>query len=255
MSLEASASSMRPWPLHPQRYARLAGAIYLLVIVFGGFSEGVVANKLIVSDAATTARNITAASDLWRVSLAGNLIVPLIAVAQLWIEYLLLRPVSRNLALLFMLLNLVSLCVEGVSKLFQLMVLPVLESGGYGGAFQPDQLYALADLALTAHDIAFQIALLFFGCACLVSGYLIFKATYFPKIIGILMQLAGASYLVASLSELLAPAFANAITPWVLLPVLVGETSFCLWLLLKGVNVAKWNEQVGVPAREASAIA
>lgn len=253
MSLEASASPqvMRPWPQSPQLYARLAGAIYLAVIVFGGFSEGVVTNRLITPDAATTAQNIMAASDLWRLSLAGNLIVPLIAVPQMWIEYLLLRPVSRGLALLFLLLNLVSLGVECVSKLFQLMVLPVLESGGYGGAFEPAQLYALADIALTAHDVAFHIALLFFGCACLVSGYLIFKATYFPKIVGVLMQLAGASYVVASLSELLAPAFANAITPWILLPVLVGEVSFCLWLLLMGVNIAKWNEQAGAGGAKA----
>jgi Domain of unknown function (DUF4386) len=71
----------------PQAYARTAGALYLLVILFGGFSEGFVMNTLIVSgDAAATAHNITAASGLWQLSVAADLIVPLIAVAQLWIE-------------------------------------------------------------------------------------------------------------------------------------------------------------------------
>ena len=73
--------------------------------MFGGYAEGVVMNKLIDhGDMAATARNISGSRDLWRFITAGDLIVPLIAVAQLWIEYLLLRPAGRNAALLFVLL-------------------------------------------------------------------------------------------------------------------------------------------------------
>jgi hypothetical protein len=231
----------------PQRYARIGGALYLAIIVLGAFAEGFVTNKLVVSgDAATTAQNILASADLWRLSVVGNLIVVLCAVPLLWIEYLLLRPVSKHLVLLAVFFNLVSLAVEAISKLFLLLVIPTLSSANYLRAFEPQQLQILANLALKSHDIAFNIALLFFGFTCLVNGYLIFKSGYLPKFVGILMQLAGLSYLTACFAALFAPAFADLIIPAVLVPPLIGESSFCLWLLVKGVNIAKWQERVGV---------
>jgi hypothetical protein len=134
---------------------------------------------------------------LWRLSVAGDLIVAVCAVPLLWIEYLLLRPVSKDLILLAVLFNLVSIAVETISKLFLLVVVPTLGNADYPKAFEPQQLQILANLALKSHDIAFNIALIFFGCTCLVNGYLIFRSGYLPKLIGILMQLAGLSYLTA----------------------------------------------------------
>jgi len=243
--MKDTAPPNRSFEASPQAYARLAGVIYLLVIVFGGFSEGYVMNTLVVAgDAAATARNILGAPDLWRWSVAGNLVVPVIAVVQMWIEYLLLRPVSRNLAWLFVFLNLASLAVEAVSKLFLLMVEPILS--GAAGGFAPGQVQGLAHLALVGHDISFNIALILFGAACLVSGGLIFRSGYLPRAVGVLMQVAGASYLVASFSALAAPAFAGVITPWILLPPLVGESSLCLWLLVRGVNLERWRAHPGL---------
>jgi hypothetical protein len=231
----------------PQRYARIGGALYLVIIVLGAFAEGFVANKLVVpGDAATTAHNIMASPELWRLSVAGDLIVVLCAVPLLWIEYLLLRPVSKHLVLLAVFFNLVSLAVEAISKLFLLVVMPTLGSGDYLRAFEPQQLQVLANLALRSHDIAFNIALIFFGFTCLVNGYLIFRSGYLPKFVGILMQLAGFSYLTACFAALFAPSFADLITPAVLVPPLIGESSFCLWLLVKGVNVAKWKERISM---------
>jgi hypothetical protein len=76
-----------------------------------------------------------------------------------------------------------------------------------------------------------------------VNGYLIYRSGYLPRLIGILMQIAGVSYLTACFAALFAPTFADLITPAILIPPLIGETSFCLWLLVKGVNVAKWKER------------
>src|SRR4030088_478257 len=192
----------------PQAYARIGGALYLVIIGLGAFAEGFVADKLIApGDAATTAHNIMAAPMLWHLSVAGALIIVLCAVPLLWIEYLLLRPVSKQLVMLAVLFNLVSLAVEAISKLFLLVVMPTLGNGDYLKAFEPQQLQILANLALKLHDIAFNIALIFFGCTCLVNGYLIFRSGYLPKLIGILMQVAGWSYLTASFAELFAPAF------------------------------------------------
>jgi hypothetical protein len=94
-----------------------------------------------------------------------------------------------------------------------------------------------------AFNYGFGVALIFFGCACLVLGYLIFRSGYLPKAIGVLMQIAGFSYLTNSFALILAPAFANRIFPAVLVPAFVGKASLCLWLLVKGVNVQRWKEQ------------
>jgi hypothetical protein len=237
----------------PQRYARAGGVLYLAIIVLGAFAEGFVANRLIVSgDAATTAANILASPELWRLGVAADLIVVLFAVPLLWIEYLLLRPVSKQLVLLAVLFNLVSLAVESISKLFLIVVMPTLNNAEFLKAFAPHQLQILANLALRSHDIAFNIALIFFGFTCLVNGYLIFRSGYLPKFVGILMQIAGLSYLVACFAALFAPAFADLITPAILLPPLIGESSFCLWLLLKGVNNAKWQERMSTMYPSAS---
>ncbi len=234
----------------PQRYARTAGALYLAIIVLGGFAEGLVANKLVVPrNAATTAHNILASTGLWRLSVAGDLVVALFAVPLLWIEYLLLRPVSNQLVLLAVLFNLVSLAVEAISKLFLLLVMPILVNADYATAFEPQQLNVLASLALKSHDISFNISLLFFGFACLVNGNLIFRSGYLPKLIGVLMQVAGLSCLTACFAALFAPTFADLIIPAVLIPPFIGESSFCLWLLFKGVNVAKWNERITIGQR------
>lgn len=231
----------------PQVYARIGGVLYLIIIAFGLFAEGFVNNTLIVpGDAAATAHNIMASQLLWRVSVAGNMLVPVCAVALLLIEYVLLRPVSKHLVLLAVFFNLVSLAVEAISKLYLLEVVSLLGDADYLKAFEPQQLQALAYLALKSHDIAFDIALIFFGCTCLVNGYLIFKSGYLPRIVGILMQIAGLSYLTANFAALFAPAFADLILPAILVPAFIGESSFCLWLLVKGVNVQKWNKRVNM---------
>jgi hypothetical protein len=225
----------------PQVYARLGGVLYLAIIAFGAFSEGFAMNKLVVTaDAAATARNILASPGLWNAAVGFDLVVPIIAVVGVWISYLLLLPVSRNLVLLDVFLTLVSVAVEAVSKLFLLLVLPILSGTNHLPAFDRHQLEAMANLALKAHGIAFNITLIFFGAACLIEGYLLFKSGYFPKFIGVLMQIAGVCYLISCFADLLAPAAADLLTPAILLPPLLGELSYCLWLLIKGVDVPKW---------------
>jgi hypothetical protein len=100
----------------------------------------------------------------------------------------------------------------------------------------------MANLAIRAHDYGFGVALIFFGCTCLVLGYLIFRSGYLPKTIGVLMQIAGACYLINSFAMLLAPRVANQLLPAILVPSFIGESSLALWLLVKGVNVAQWEE-------------
>jgi hypothetical protein len=230
---------------HPQRYARIWGALYLAVIVMGGFAEGYVNSNLIVpGDVAASAQHILASPALWNLGVAADLFVVILAVPQMWIEYLFLRRVNKSVMLLSLLTGMISLAVESVSKLFLLIVMPVLNNTDYLTAFNAHQIEVLANLAIRSHNVAFNIALIFFGMSCLVSGYLIFKSGFLPKFIGLLLQLAGVCYLVACLSAMFAPALARLISPAILLPSLVGESALCLWLLVMGVDAGKWAQTV-----------
>jgi hypothetical protein len=102
----------------PQVYARIGGVLYLIIIVIGFCSEFFVRDKLVLSgDVTATANNIVTSESLWRISIAGELILLVCAVALTLILYVLLRPVNKNLALLAVFFNLVEFPIEAVSKL------------------------------------------------------------------------------------------------------------------------------------------
>src|SRR5664280_2303623 len=218
----------------PQTLARIGGVLYLLIIVTGLFGEMFVRGKLVVSgDATATASNITASQVLWRVGVAGDLIMHVCDIPLMLIFYVLLRPVHKTLALLGVLFNLVQTAALVAFKLNLLVALFLLGSADYLKALEPRQLNALMYLFIKADGYGFGIGLIFFGCACLVFGYLIRKSGYLPRTIGVLMQIAGVCYLTNSFALLLAPTVADAMFPAILIPAFIGELSFCLWLLVK----------------------
>lgn len=229
----------------PQTYARIGGLLYLIIIVSGIFGEMFVRDKLIVSgDATATASNIMASQLLWRIGITGDLVMHICDIPLMLIFYVLLRPVNKNLALLVVLFNLVTTAVLVAYKLKLLEALFLLGSADYLKVFEPQQLHALAYVAIRADGYGFGIGLIFFGFEILVVGYLIRRSGYLPWIIGMLMQIAGLCYLTNSFALLLAPAFANRIFPAILVPSFIGELSLCLWLIVKGVNITKWEEKV-----------
>jgi hypothetical protein len=229
----------------PNLYARIGGLLYLIIIVIGLYGEAFVRDKLIVSgDAAATAANIISHESLWRFHIAAELVLLICAIALLAILYGLLRPVCRDLILLAAFFNLVSIGVEAATSLNLLEALFPLGRGAYLRAFTPEQLYTLTTLSLRSHTYGFGVSLIFFGCFCVVIGYVIFRSSYLPKVIGVLMQIAGICYLINSFALILAPALASKLFPAILLPSFVGEASLCLWLLVKGVNMERWNDKV-----------
>ncbi len=239
----------------PQIYARTGGWIYLILILAGMFGEIVVRDKLIVSgDVTATANNIIASPALWRFGITGDLIMHVCDVPLMLIFYVLLRPVNTFLTLLALLFNLIQTAVLVANKLNLLAALFLLEDASYRNAFGPHQLNALSYLPLKLHDYGFGVGLIFFGFECLIIGYLIFKSDYLPKTIGVMMQIAGLCYLTNSFSLLLAPAFASTLFPAILAPALIAETSFCLWLIVVGVNVPKWKEKVRLGRLSAASI-
>ena len=227
----------------PQVYARIAGILYLIIIIAGALGQIFIRGRLIIAgDAVATAGNLMASQSLWRIGIAGDLLMHVFDIPVMLALYLLLKPVNKHLAVSAVLFNLIQTAVLVVNKLNLLVPLLLLGSAEYLKALEPQQLQALAYVPLRLHDYGFGIGLIFFGCVCLVQGYLIFKSGFLPKTIGLLMALAGLSYLTNSITLLLAPAYAEMVVP-VLALALLGELSLSLWLLIKGVNIEQWNQR------------
>ncbi len=160
--------------------------------------------------------------------------------------YVLLEPINRTLALLAVLFNVVQTAVLVANKMALVIPLFLLGDAAYLKAFGQQQLHALAYVSLRAHDYGFGFGLIFFGVVCLIQGYLIRRSGYLPKALGALMQVAGTCYLVNSFALILAPAFASTLFPAIMLPPIVAESSLAIWLVVKGVDVPKWEEKLRI---------
>jgi len=229
----------------PKAYARAGGVLYLIIIVLGLFGEVGRGGLIVTGDPAATAVRIKASESLWRATIAGNLVHLSCAVALTAIFYALLRPVRRTFALMGAFFDLASIVVEAVSKLALLAALFLLGRAEYLRALEPAQREALSYLSIRLHAYGFGLSLIFFGCGCLVFGYLIARSQFLPRVLGVLLQVAGACYLANSFALLAAPRVADAIFPLILVPAFVGEASLCVWLIVKGVDVERWRRAVG----------
>jgi len=231
--------------ISPQVYARIAGVLYLLNIACGLFGQIYVRGHLVVAgDALTTAHRIMGAEFLFRCGIAGDLIMHITDVPMTVIFYVLLRPVSRDLSLLAALFGMLQTAILCANKLNLVTVLLLLGGSNYLKPFDPNQLQALASLLLALHEYGFGIGLIFFGVSCIVTGYLMFRSEYLPRTLGVLQAIAGVSYLINSFAQLLSPSLANKMFPAIVLPAFIGELATCVWLIVKGVNLSKWNERV-----------
>lgn len=223
--------------------------MYLLIIAAGLFGELGVRQRLVVSgDAAATASNVLASEALWRLGVAGDLLMHVCDIPLILIFYVLLKPVSKHGALLYVLFTLAQTASLIAFKLNPLVALLFAEGRGALISFQPAQRQALMFVFLRADEYGFGIGLIFFGCACLVLGYLICRSTYLPRMIGALMQVGGLCYLINSFALVVAPKAAAGLFPAILVPSFIAELTLCLWLLVKGVDVRKWQTLTGVGA-------
>ncbi|MEO5977815.1 MAG: DUF4386 domain-containing protein [Chryseolinea sp.] len=230
-----------------QRYARIGGIIYLVIIVAGFFGEILVRNKLVISgDAIATANNIMLSPMLWRIGIAGDLIMQICDLPLIFILYTLLKPVNRNLALLNLLFNVIQTAVLVANKLNLLMPLFLLGNAEYLKAFDPEQLYALSYVFIKLHGYGFGVGLIFFGFVCLIEGHLISKSGFMPPVLGRMLQVAGICYLTNSFALILFPDLANIL---LMLPCLLAELSLALWLTIKGVDGIKWQQLRDAKAR------
>ena len=224
-------------------YLRMAGVGYLVIIVTGLFAEFFVRGSLIVpGDAGATAANILASQSLMRVGLAGELVMLACDVMVALALYVIFEPVNRSLALLAAFFRVVHAAVVGVNLLNNWMPLALLSRAAFLSVFEPAQLHALALLFLDAHAYGYVIGLAFFGIHCLVLGYLALRSRFVPKVLGVLLLAASLGYLIDSLGRTLLANYdevASIFGVIVLVPALVGELSFCVWLIVRGAKAPR----------------
>lgn len=214
--------------------ARLAGLLYLVIIVFGISSELALRGPLIdVTNAGGTAIAILESPGRFRLSIAFDLVMAMADVGLAVLLFGLFRATAFTLALSAMVFRLVQSVIIGVG-LLNLQAAFLLITGGQDvAAFAPGQADAMAALFLNMHGHGYDLGLFFFGFNSVMTGVLIWRSKFVPKMLGAGMVAAGVVYLLGSGIRFFAPQFSAAFAPVYGLTA-IAETAFCLWLLSAG---------------------
>jgi hypothetical protein len=230
--------------------ARVAGFLYLCLLPLGIFGM-VVASRLVVpGDAAATVGNLQASATLFRLSIVSALLLQVVNIFVVLALFKLLAPVGRKMATLMVLFLLLGVPIAMLNELNNFAALlvaqgAVAEGAGTLTSLTAGQVQALVPLFLELHTLGVEIAGIFWGLWLFPMGYLVFRSGFLPKILGILLIVGGAGYLVESLSAFLLPDLQVSVamfTFW-------GEVLLPLWLIVKGVNVERW-ETVALAAAQ-----
>ncbi len=226
----------------PRFKARVAGVFEALEGLTSAFGQVVVLGRLVVfSDAAATAANILGHERLFWLGFASSLIGVAFHIAWTLLFYDLFKPVNRSLSLLAAFVGLVVCAIQALTGLFYLAPLLILQGGNSVSAFTAQQLQALALIFLKLNAYAFDIDLVFFGLWCVLTGYLIFRSTFLPRILAVLLAIDGLGWM-----TYLYPPLAYHLFPFIAAASALAELPLQLWLLVVGVNDQRWKEQASV---------
>jgi len=229
---------------NPRLQARIAGLLYLIVVVASTFAL-VTVSGLIERDAGATAANILASEQMFRLAFAANLIAAVAYTAVVGIFYALLRPVNATLSVVAAFIGLAGCASSAAFMLNPLAALSALDGESALAVFGAERTQAMARQFLRLGALGNSISLVFFGFYCLLLGWLVLGARFLPRILGIVLMLTGAGWLTGNFTLFIAPDIGGPLSRY-LLPVSgLGEFLFTLWLLVMGVNAKKWKEQAG----------
>jgi len=221
-----------------QGMARLAGILYLAFIVVFAVSTSVEGKPIVWGDAAATAKNIASSEWMFRIGNTGEVVSTLLFLLSAWALYVLLRPVGRNLALLFLLLNLAGVAAECACIVIRAGTLELLGRPSSLHAFSPDQLHDLGMLLLKVSGSGGVVQTLFYGAWLFPLGYLVFKSGFLPRFLGVLLLLDGLCMTVCFLQLSLFPGYEKLTYPT--FPIMfIAEFGLAVWLIFKGVREAE----------------
>jgi len=237
--MNSNKNNVRSTETSPLVYARIAGVLYLFIAVSGIFNGMFGPSSLIVlGDAAITANNIMASESIFRLGIVNDLIAQTVGILLVLVLYKLLKPVNKNQALLMVIFALVGIPIVMLNLLNQFAAQLLLSGANYLTVFAADQLQALVMLFLNLDEHGFFIAHIFWGLWLFPMGYLVYKSGYIPRILGILLIIAGFGYLIDFVTFFFVPSFGP-----IKMFTFIGEVLFPLWLLIKGVNVEQWEKR------------
>lgn len=220
-----------------QRLARVIGALYLVQMATGVFGQSFVRDRLIApGDAAKSAQNIIGAEQLFRLSIAGDLVTYIAVIVLTWALYILLRPVDQNLALLAAFFRLVEnavLCFATVGSLFALkLVRGAVDLPG----FEASRLNSTAALALNAQGLAMTVGFVFLGLGSAVFAFVLLKSRYIPKALAAWGVFASLLLAIGTLTTIVCPGL-GVVGLAYMVPMGLYEVGLGFWLLVKGVRV------------------
>lgn len=215
--------------------ARMAGLFYLAYIVIYAASTFIQGKPIVWGDAAATANAIEASQGIFRLGIAMELIAALLFLLAAWSLYALFKPFNKDLALLFLLLNLVGVGIECVTTTIHFMALMLDTGSASMAAFKPDQMQTLGLIFLKVSGFGNMTCTLFYGVWLFPLGVLAIKSRLLPKIFGILLILDGISLMISFVQIWFFPGYEKWTYP--LYPIMfIAEFGLGLWLAIMGVN-------------------
>ena len=223
-----------------QTYARVAGLLLALSMIFGFLGEWYIPSRFISSDAGVTARNIVSSMSLYRFAFAAYLVEAVCDIGLALLFYVLLKPVSNPLALAAAFFGLVSTAMYGVAEVFYYAPTLLLSGASYMNAFSPEQVNALTALSLRLFSRVGMMFLGLYGIATILRGYLIVRSGYLPKFVGALLMFGGSAFVVKNVTAVLTPTYSPNLLLGAMFP---AGLTLTLWMLVKGVDVPKFRER------------
>jgi uncharacterized protein DUF4386 len=226
----------------PKAKARLAGVFEALEGFTSTFGQVTVLGKLIVvGNAAATAANILKHETLFRLGFASSLIGVVFHLGWAFLFYQLFRPVNRSVSYCAVFVILVGCSIQAVTAVFYLAPLLLLTAGSAVSALTQQQLQALAYMFLKLNGLGFDTYLVFFGLWCVLIGYLIFRSSFLPRILGVLLVIDGLGWMM-----FMSPPLGHYLFPIIAVACGLAEIPLQLWLLIFGVNNERWKAQASL---------
>jgi Domain of unknown function (DUF4386) len=216
--------------------ARRAGALYFLFLIVGLVDMFGFSHFLVPGDATATARNIIAAEPTYRIGILTDVVTLLLFIFLVVSLYNLLKGVDKWHAMLMVLLVSVGVAIGLANVLNKIAPLILLSGADYLSVFTKPQLDALALGFLSLNSNGDTVDTVFWGLWLLPFGILVIRSGFFPRVLGILLMVAGFAYLTSSVTSIVLPAYSHVVSQ-ATMPLLFGEFPIIFWLLIKGAKV------------------
>lgn len=218
--------------------ARLAGFIYLVVIITGFYSLMYVPSQLIAwEDPGLTFRHISSSVSLFRSGIASSMLCYIAFALLPLVLYQLLKGTHKNAARLMVIFAIISVPISFMNLQSKFSVLTFVEGADYLKVFDAKQLQAQVMLLLSNYNKGILIVQVFWGLWLFPFGYLVYRSGFLPKILGVFLMLGCLGYIMNVLGRTMISDFSEyAISGYITLPASIGEIGMCLWLLIAGVK-------------------